>query len=141
VRALLDAGLPGTQVVQVGITGFSNSPVHRRWCEEQGITVLGPSGVDRIPALLDDLADRCDAVYVDLDVDVLDAAFAPGCPGARPGGLTPGALFATALAAGAHPAVRAIDIVEIDPTRDITDRTVDAGALALLHAAAGFSTR
>ena len=34
VRALIDAGLQGANVVQVGIHGFSNSPLHRAWCEE-----------------------------------------------------------------------------------------------------------
>lgn len=141
VRALLDAGLPGEQVVQVGIHGFSNAPAHRRFCEERGVTVLGPAGIGRVPELLDDLASRCDAVYVDVDVDVLDRAFAPGCPGARPGGVDPRQLFAACFAAGAHPAVRGVDIVEVDPDRDVAWITVDAAALALLHIAAGVSTR
>src|SRR5579864_7274650 len=36
VRALLDAGLAGEDVVQVGIHGFSNSPTHRAYAEEHG---------------------------------------------------------------------------------------------------------
>lgn len=141
VRALLDAGLPGANVVQVGIHGFSNSPAHRAWCEAHGITVVPAAEVGRVPELLDGLAARCDHVYVDLDVDVLDRAFAPGCPGARPGGLEPRQLFAAAFAAGAHPAVRCVDIVEVDPAADVNWVTVDTAALALLHAAAGFATR
>ena len=141
VRALVDAGLPAVNVVQVGINGFSNSPSARRWCDEEGVTVLGPDSLGSVPMLLDDLAHRCHSVYVDVDVDVLDRAFAPGCPGARPGGATPSQVFAAAFAAGSHRIVRALDIVEVDPTADVAFVTVDAAALTLLNAAAGFARR
>ena len=141
VRALIDAGLPGTNVAQVGIHGFSNSPHHRAWCEERGITVLGPDRIGDVPALLDEMAARTRWIYVDLDVDALDRAFAPGCPGARPGGITPRQLFDAAFAAGRHPRVRAVDIVEVDPEADVASVTVDAAALCLLNAAAGFAVR
>lgn len=141
VRALVDAGLPAVNVVQVGINGFSNSRAARRWCDEEGVTVLGPDRLGSVPTLLDDLARRCHSVYVDVDVDVLDRAFAPGCPGARPGGATPSQVFAAAFAAGSHRVVRALDIVEVDPTADVASVTVDAAALVLLNAAAGFARR
>jgi formiminoglutamase len=141
VRALIDAGLPGPHVVQVGIAGFSNSPAHRAWCDSAGITVLPPDRIGDVPRCLDELARVADHVYVDVDVDVLDRAFAPGCPGARPGGITPRQLFDAAFAAGAHPAVRAVDVVEVDPSVDVASITVDAAALCLLNVAAGFGTR
>ena len=141
VRALVDAGLRGANVVQVGINGFSNSRRHREWCEAQGVTVLGPERLGDVAALLDDLAGRCSSIYVDVDLDVLDSAFAPGCPGARPGGATPAQVLGAAFAAGAHPAVRAVDVVEVDPTFDVAFATVDAAALTLLNVAAGYARR
>lgn len=141
VRALIDAGLPGGNVVQIGIHGFSNAAADRQWCSEHGVTVLGPERIGDVTAQLDSLAERCDRIYVDIDIDVLDRAFAPGCPGSRPGGITPRQLFEAAFAAGAHPAVAAVDIVELDPTADVEHITTDAAALALLNTAAGFSTR
>jgi len=141
VRALIDAGLLGSNVVQVGIHGFSNSRAHHEWCLAAGITVLGPGRVEDVPDLLDILAGRCDAIYVDIDLDVLDRAFAPGCPGSRPGGARPDEVFDAAFAAGAHPSVRAVDIVEVDPTADVAHVTVDAAALTLLNIAAGYATR
>ncbi|MBW3667602.1 MAG: arginase family protein [Actinobacteria bacterium] len=141
VRALVDAGLPAEHIVQVGIHGFCNAPAHRRWCEARGIRVLGPAEIGLVPLVLAELAARCDAVYVDIDMDVLDRAYAPACPGSRPGGVRPAELFAAAFAAGAHPAVRAVDIVEVDPTRDVASVTVDASALTLLTVAAGYGDR
>ena len=139
VRALIDAGLPGAHVVQVGIHGFSNSRANRQWCEAQGVRVLGPQHIGDIGGLLDELATRCHAIYVDIDLDVLDRAFAPACPGSRPGGVTPRQLLDAAFAAGAHPAVRAVDIVELDPLADVAHVTTDTAALALLNIAAGYS--
>jgi arginase family enzyme len=141
VRALIDAGLRGTNVVQVGVHGFSNSRAHRDWCEAQGVTVLGADRILDVTALLDDLAARCDAIYVDVDLDVLDRASAPACPGSRPGGVSPRQLLDAAFAAGAHHAVRGIDIVELDPLADVAHITTDTAALALLNVAAGFATR
>jgi formiminoglutamase len=141
VRALVDAGLPGSQIVQVGIAGFGNAPGHRAWCEEHGISVHPPAAAACVGDLLDGLAARVDDVYVDLDLDVLDRSFAPGCPGSRPGGITPRVLFDAAFVAGAHPAVRAVDIVELDPEADVAHITADAAALCLLNVAAGFATR
>lgn len=141
VRALIDAGLPGGNIVQIGIHGFSNAAADRQWCVEQGVTVLGPERVGDVGSQLDALARRCDRIYVDIDIDVLDRAFAPGSPGSRPGGITPRQLFDAAFAAGAHPAVATVDIVELDPTADVEHITTDAAALALLNTAAGFATR
>jgi formiminoglutamase len=141
VRALIDAGLQGANVVQVGIHGFSNSPSHRAWCEEHGVEIHGPSAVGHIPRILDALAGRVEHVYVDLDLDVLDRAFAPACPGARPGGIAPRELLDAAFVAGCHPSVRAVDIVEVDAAADISHITVDTAALCLLNVAAGYATR
>lgn len=147
VRGLIEDGLPGEHVVQIGIGMFTNSPAYRRYCDEHGITVV-PVAAARAEGVaatvlrhLDALADTCDAVYVDLDVDVLDATFAPGCPGARPGGITPGELVEAALIAAAHPAVVAIDIVEVDAQADVGGITVGVAAQCVLAVAAGLALR
>jgi arginase family enzyme len=147
VRALIDAGLPGNQVVQVGIAGFSNSVAYRRWCDEVGIDVVTAAEVrfgtieDVLVEAFDRLALSVDHLYVDLDVDVVDRAFVPGCPGSRPAGLLPGELLKAAEEAGRHPAVRVVDIVEVDAAADPTGITVDLAAMCLLSVAAGLACR
>lgn len=147
VRGLVEDGLPGRNVVQVGIGSLTNSRAYRQWCGEHGITVVTAAQARRrgvaevVRATLDDLARRCDAVYVDLDVDVVDAASVPGCPGARPGGLQPWELLDAAAEAGRSPAVVAVDVVEVDAAADERGRTVDLAAACLLRVAAGLAAR
>jgi formimidoylglutamase len=147
VRGLIEDGLPGRNVVQIGIADWSNSLTYRRYCEQHGIRLVSVREASRegagviVRQALNDLAMWCDAIYVDLDVDVVDAAFAPGCPGARPGGLMPGELLDAAREAGRHPSVRAVDIVEVDATRDRSGVTVDLAAMCLLSVAEGLLLR
>jgi formiminoglutamase len=147
IRALLEDGLPGANIVQIGIQPFANSKTYADVARDAGITVVtadqarqrGVASV--VQDALDQLAGTVDAIYVDLDVDVLDRAFAPACPGSRPGGLAPAEVQAAARVAGAHPKVRAMDIVEVDPTQDVADATVLAAASFLLCFAAGLVSR
>lgn len=147
VRGLIEDGLPGDRVSQVGIHSFANSLPYRRWCDERGIQVatmaeVEERGVDAVVGeSLDRLARGGRRVYVDVDVDVLDRAFAPGCPGARPGGMTVRQLARATRLAARHPSVVAIDFVEVDPDRDPDGLTLDALATVFLAACAGFAER
>ena len=148
IRGLIEEhGLPGQNVVQIGIHSFANSASYRAYCDEVGITTVTVAQVEEVgmAAAVDDalraLAEACDSIYVDVDIDVLDQAFAPACPGARPGGLTVRQLAAGVARCAAHPAVGAIDFVEVDAERDPGSITVDVTAHLLLTAVAGFATR
>jgi len=143
IRGLIQDGLPGAHVVQVGILAFANSRDYREVCDAHGVTVRTRSdvearGIESVTGeALAILASRCERIYVDVDLDVLDRAFAPACPGARPGGLMPRELFAAVRLAGRHPKVIAADFVEVDPERDVADVTLFNTATALLSFAAG----
>jgi arginase family enzyme len=146
VRGLVEDGLRGDHVVQVGIGTLTNSRAYRDWCEDRGITLVGVDACRGqvgpvVRAQLDRLAQTCEDLYVDLDVDVVDAAFVPGCPGARPGGLQPWELLEAAVEAGRHPAVRAVDVTEVDAAADVGGVTVDLAAQCLLSVAAGLAVR
>lgn len=147
VRALLADGLPGANIVQIGIQGFANSQAYAQVARDAGITVITMNRVrergleDVVTEALNYLAQRVEIIYVDFDIDVLDRAFAPACPGARPGGLTPWELKRAAYLCGLHPKVHAIDLVEVDPAQDIADVTVFATAACFLSFAAGLVKR
>lgn len=146
IRGLVEDGLDPAKVVQIGIGRFTNSAPYADWCRERGITVVTAPDVHRrgigsaISQAMDHLGD-VDAIHVDFDMDVLDVAFAPACPGARPGGLDPEQLFEAATLLGREPRVRSADLVEVDATTDHEGRTVMVTAMTLLAFAAGVAAR
>lgn len=148
VRRLVEAGLDGRRIVQLGIADFSNSPEYAARARDLGITVV-TRGALRTRPIADAMAEALElagsgssGVHVDIDVDVCDRSVAPGCPAAAPGGLTADELLQAAFAAGRDPRVRSIDVTEVDATADAPDgRTVRLAALCLLEAGAGVLLR
>jgi formiminoglutamase len=145
VRRLIEAGLSGKKVVQIGIADFSNSTAYAKRAKEFGITVIPRSelrskSVEEIWAKALSIAG--DKVFVDFDMDVCDRSVVPACPAAAPGGMSADELRQFAFLAGTSPSVIGADITEIDATKDSADeRTVRLASLVVLEMAAGFSTR
>jgi formiminoglutamase len=145
VRRLIEAGLSGKKVVQIGIADFSNSTEYAKRAKDYGITVI-PRGQLRTKSIEEiwaaALSVAGDKVFVDFDMDVCDRSVVPACPAAAPGGISADELRQFALLAGASRSVIGADITEIDSEKDSEDeRTVRLAALAILEMIAGFSTR
>ena len=148
VWRLIQAGLPGKNIVQIGISDFANSKEYSTRAKEAGIFVItraqlrNKSIQDAMKQAFAHLGRNVDHIYVDLDVDVCDRSVAPACPAATPGGISADELRQAAFLAGANYKVRTVDITEIDPKRDSKDeRTVRLAALLVLEIAAGYKTR
>jgi formiminoglutamase len=148
VWRLIQAGLPGKNIVQIGISDFANSKEYSSRAKEAGIFVItraqlrNKSIADAMKQAFAQLGRNVDHIYVDLDVDVCDRSVAPACPAATPGGISADELRQAAFLAGANYKVRAVDITEVDPKRDSKDeRTVRLASLLVLEIAAGYKTR
>jgi formiminoglutamase len=148
VRRLLEAGLDGERVVQIGISDFANSRAYSQRARDAGITVIGRDEVadqGMATAVARALAVAGSAggpVHVDLDVDVCDRSVAPGCPASVPGGISAHELRRAAFLLALDPRVSSLDITEVDATADTADlRTVRLAALCVLEAAAGLAAR
>jgi formiminoglutamase len=145
---LIQAGLPGKNTVQIGISDFANSAAYSKRAEDNGITVIDRAMMrsQSIEKIVTDALAIAGAngreIYVDVDVDVCDRSVAPACPASVPGGITADELRnAVRLVAKDH-RVRAIDITEIDAALDTPDqRTIRLAALLVLEAAAGVASR
>lgn len=148
VRRLIEAGLDGRRVVQVGISDFANSAEYAARARDLGITVVLRDELLRRP-MADVMAEAFEIagsaggpIHVDLDVDVCDRSVAPACPASVPGGIAAHELRAAARAAGRRSQVESIDLVEVDATADTPDgRTIRLVALCVLEAAAGLRER
>ena len=148
VRRLVEDGLDGRRIVQLGIADFANSAAYARRAADAGITVITMDDVRRRGAA-DVMAEALavagaggGAVHLDIDVDVCDRSVAPGCPASVPGGLAAWELRALVRAAAADPRLHSADLAEVDATADAPDgRTVRLAALCVLELLAGLAAR
>jgi formiminoglutamase len=148
VRELIETGLAGNRVAQIGIHPLGNAREHADWARAQGIHVfpldaIREQGVDAVVAsALAALTEAgVDRVYVDFDVDVVDRAFAPACPASLPGGLRPEQLLRAAFLLGLYPIVAAADLTEVDANADVNGMTIRLMAAAFVSFCGGFASR
>ena len=143
---LIEAGLPGENIVQIGLSDFANSGSYARRAKEAGITTIHRAEL-RNRKMIDVVAQALEIagaggreIYVDIDVDVCDRSVAPACPASVPGGISADELRQAANLVARDARVRAIDITEIDAASDTADgRTVRLAALLVLEIAAGLA--
>ena len=141
---LIEAGLPGENIVQMGLSDFANSGPYARRAKDAGITTVHRAEIrdrkmsDVVAQALAIAGANGREIYVDIDVDVCDRSVAPACPASVPGGISADELRQAANLVARDSRVRAIDITEIDAASDATDgRTVRLAALLVLEIAAG----
>ncbi len=146
VRALLDDGLPGANIAQVGLASFANSAAMHSQAVDAGNLVVTMGDVRRegieqaIARALDHVA-HCDALVIDCDIDVVDRAQMPGAPGARPAGMAAADFFAAVRRLASDPRVRVIDLTEWDPSLDATDLSALTAARWVAECLAGYELR
>ena len=145
---LIQAGLPGKNIVQIGIADFANSAEYADRAKEHGVTVITRAHMrsatmsEVISQALEIAGMGGREVYVDVDVDVCDRSVAPACPASLPGGISADELRHGVRLIASDKRVRALDITEIDAAIDTEDqRTVRLAALLVLEAAAGLASR
>ncbi|GAA4030535.1 formimidoylglutamase [Sphingomonas rosea] len=146
VRALLGDGLPGANIVQIGLAPFANSRamhedavagghlvITARAVREQGIGEAIDRALDRLEGV--------EAIFLDCDIDVIERSQFPAAPGARPGGMDVHLFFAGVRRLAAEPRVRAIDLTEWDPPLDPGDLSSLVAGRWLAEVLAGFERR
>ena len=149
IRGILESGVRvrGSNLVQVGIHGFMNASYYKRWVEGQGGTIytaraIRKAGIEAV--IRDTLAiagNETDAIYVTVDIDVLELGYAPGTAAATPDGMDPVDLLEALFILGQDARVAAIDFVELDPTRDVAEITTRTFGSAILTFLAGLFLR
>jgi len=146
VRALIQDGLPGPNIAQVGLAPFANSKAMHEDADAAGNKVITIGEVRRdglekaIAEALDHVA-HCEALVIDCDIDVIDRSQFPAAPGARPGGMAVQDFFTAVRRLAADPRVKVIDLTEWDPPLDPTDLSALTAARWLAECLAGFEMR
>ena len=146
VRALIEDGLPGANIAQVGLASFANSrQMHEDALAAGNLVVtigeVRQQGIDNAIAQALEHVAHCDALVVDCDIDVIDRSQFPAAPGARPGGMAVGDFFRAVRRLASEPRVRLIDLTEWDPPLDSTDLSALTAARWAAESLAGFENR
>ncbi|QIO22105.1 formimidoylglutamase [Haloarcula sp. JP-L23] len=138
-RQLHEAGLDAFAVV--GARHFETSTAYHEYVADHGGHVTTPETVRADPrAAVEDALDSMgsvDSVYVSLDLDVLEAAAAPGVSAPTPGGVTPREMFTMLGHVASHDRVAGFEVVECAPPLDEGGRTARVAARAVAHFLAG----
>ncbi len=145
VRCLLEDGLPGRNICQLGLAPFANSAKMHGDAQSAGIGIFTidrlRDGIELPLAEAFARLDHVEAILVDFDIDVIDRGQCPGAPGARPDGLAARDFFRAARLIAAHPKVRLVDLTEFDPSLDVSDTTALIAGRWVCEILAGFQGR
>jgi formiminoglutamase len=146
VRALIEDGLPGANIAQIGLAPFANSKAMHDDARAAGnlVVTIGEVRQQGILAAVERALNHvahAQAILVDCDIDVIDRSQFPGAPGARAAGMDSSDFFAAARRLATEPRVRVIDLTEWDPSLDETDLSALTAGRWLAEVLSGFEAR
>jgi formiminoglutamase len=149
IRNLLENGVvKGENVYNIGLHGFFNGQSLLAYAQEQKVNLITlkearKQGITEMTRrAIEVLSSKVDLIYVTIDMDVLDIAYAQGVPASTPGGMMSFELFEAVHEAALHPKVQAMDIVCLDPTKDtLAQATVKTGVYTFLSFLTGLEQR
>src|SRR4029077_12269928 len=125
MRRLIESGaVPGRNFVQVGLRGYWPPPEVIDWMHSQRMRWHLMSEIDArgFEAVLDEAIEQAvdgpEAIYLSVDVDVLDPAYAPGTGTPEPGGLTSRELLGAVRRIVGRVNLAGLDVVEVAPVYD-----------------------
>ena len=141
IARAVDAGFDPKKIAIIGPGGWLNPKSELEYIRDHGMTLfmiedvieLGPHAVAREAAAV--AANGTDNIYLTVDIDCLDAAYAPGTGVPTPGGLTSRELFIIIQEVGRH-GLGAFDIAEVSPAWDNDAITSRVACRAILEALA-----
>lgn len=148
MRRLVEEGTcRGDRFFQIGLRGYWPDPDVLAWMAAQGMRAYEMTEVRSrgLGAVLDEVCtaamEDCDAVFLSVDVDVADPAFAPGTGTPEPGGLTSWELLSAVRQVCSKVELRGMDVVEVAPPYDHADITALLANRVVLEALAATCRR
>jgi agmatinase len=146
-RHLVDDGVvPGDRLVQVGLRGYLPPPEEFEWARRAGVRwhrmeEVSERGVDAVTedVLEETVGSR--EVFLSVDVDVLDPAFAPGTGTPEPGGMTTRELLKSVRRLALALDLAGMEVVEVSPPYDPAGITAMAAHRVVLEALSATAAR
>ncbi len=148
MRRLIESGaIPGNKFIQVGLRGYWPGEEDQKWMRDNGLRhfMMQEFWERGTKAVLADLIaagrERGDKIYLSIDIDVLDPAFAPAMGTPEPGGFATIDLLRIIRALVLEFDVVGFDVMEVSPPYDHADLTVNAAHRLIWEAFAALAVR
>jgi agmatinase len=148
MRRLIESGaVLGRNFVQVGLRGYWPPPDVFAWMKAQGmrwhlmreIEERGAEAV--VDQAIEEALDGADAIYLSVDIDVLDPGMAPGTGTPEPGGLITRELLRAVRRIVGSVELAAMDVVEVSPPYDHAEVTAMAAHRVVLEAISALAVK
>lgn len=148
MRRLIESGaVSGRNFIQVGLRGYWPPRDVLDWMADHGLrwhlmTEIEERGAD---AVVDDAIgealEGADAIYLSVDIDVVDPGSAPGTGTPEPGGLLPRELLRAIRRIAGSVEIAAMDIVEVSPPFDWAESTAQLANRCALEAISALAAK
>ncbi len=119
---------PATNLVQIGIGGWTSNRAGTAVARERNTTVITMTDIDRwgvermCEMALENAWRGAKAVFLSFDIDCVDPGYAPGTGTPEPGGFTPREVFRM-LGIIAREGLVGMEVVEVAPDYDVGEIT------------------
>jgi formimidoylglutamase len=148
MRRLIESGaVKGSNFVQVGLHGYWPSKDVFAWMGMQGMRwhlmrEIEERGVEAVvDQAIDEALDGAAAIYLSVDIDVIDPGMAPGTGTPEPGGLLPRELLRAIRRIVAAVELAGMDVVEVSPPYDQAEVTASAANRCVLEAISALAAK
>ena len=148
MRRLVESGaVAGRNFVQVGLRGYWPPVETFKWMQQQGLRYhfmreIEERGAEAVIAqAIDEALDGPDAIYLSLDIDVIDPGLAPGTGTPEPGGMLTREVLRAIRQIVARVDLAAMDVVEVSPPYDHAETTAMAANRAALEAISALAVK
>jgi agmatinase len=148
MRRLIEGGhVAGRNFVQVGLRGYWPPPATLEWMAENGMrshfmSEIEARGFDAVLIeAIDQALDGPEFIYLSVDVDVLDPAFAPGTGTPEPGGLSSVELLRAVREIVLRVPLVGLDVVEVSPPYDPAGITAEVAHRVVCEAISSLAVR
>jgi agmatinase len=148
MRRLIEEGwVEGRNFVQVGLRGYWPGRETFAWMREQGMrwhtmVEIEERGAETVVAqAVAEALDGPDAIYLSVDIDVLDPSAAPGTGTPEPGGLLARELLRAVRTIASSVELVGMDVVEVSPPYDHAEITAAAAHRCVLEALSALAAK
>jgi formimidoylglutamase len=148
MRRLIESGaVNGKNFVQVGLRGYWPPADVLEWMREQGLrwhlmTEIEEHGAEAvIDKAIEEALDGPDAIYISVDIDVVDPGSAPGTGTPEPGGMLPRELLRAIRRIVGKVELAGMDIVEVSPPYDWDESTAAIANRCALEAISALAVK